>query len=66
MDTRESRTPQEELDHFKEVHEPEDFDNPEPDEDQPEARSSAQGLHWALLGVGVVVVAVVIFVVLRL
>ena len=31
MDTRDNKTPEEELQHFKEVSQPEDFDHPEPD-----------------------------------
>ncbi|GKW48576.1 hypothetical protein [Halomonas sp. NCCP-2165] len=49
MDTRESKTPEEERQHLKEVRQPEDFSNPEPDEDQPEARESAHGVHRVLL-----------------
>ncbi|RTQ99914.1 hypothetical protein [Halomonas nitroreducens] len=59
MDTRESKTPEEELKHFKEVSQPEDYEHPEPDEDQPEARQSPEGLRW-LLPVLIVVVAVVV------
>ncbi|MDN3558224.1 hypothetical protein [Halomonas maura] len=59
MDTRESKTPEEEREHFKEVSQPEDFEHPEPDEEQPEAHQSAQGLTW-LLPVLIVVVAVLV------
>ncbi len=48
MDTRESKTPEEELQHLKAVRQPEDFEHPEPDEDQPEAKSSPHGLHRVL------------------
>lgn len=48
MDTRDSKTPEEELQHLKEVSQPEDFEHPEPDVDQPEARSPAGGLHRVL------------------
>ncbi|MBB3231216.1 hypothetical protein [Halomonas stenophila] len=59
MDTRESKTPEEELEHFKEVSQPEDFEHPEPDEDQPEAHQSPQRLTW-VLPVLIVIVAVVV------
>ncbi|TLF53007.1 hypothetical protein FEI13_02535 [Halomonas urmiana] len=39
MDTRDSKTPEEELQHLKEVSQPEDYDQPEPDVEQPEAKS---------------------------
>jgi hypothetical protein len=55
MDTRESKTPEEELEHLKEVRQPEDFEHPEPDAEQPEARSSPHGMHRVLL----IVIAVV-------
>ncbi|SEL51432.1 hypothetical protein [Halomonas daqiaonensis] len=55
MDNRESKTPEEELQHFKEVSQPEDFDEPEPDAEQPEAKSSPHGLHRVL---PIVIVAV--------
>ncbi|NWN84143.1 MAG: hypothetical protein HLX48_14310 [Halomonas sp.] len=61
MDTRESQTPDEELQHLKAVNEPEDFANPEPDETQPEARDPSRGLSWMLPLVIVVAVAVVGF-----
>ncbi|MDI5892517.1 hypothetical protein [Halomonas rhizosphaerae] len=48
MDTRESKTPEEELQHLKEVSQPEDFEHPEPDEEQPEAKQSSHGLHRVL------------------
>ncbi|MGM0982676.1 MAG: hypothetical protein ACQEXG_04525 [Pseudomonadota bacterium] len=48
MDKRESKTQEEELQHFKEVSQPEDFDHPEPDVEQPEAKSSPHGLHRVL------------------
>ncbi|MDR5865302.1 hypothetical protein [Halomonas koreensis] len=59
MDTRESKTPDEELEHFKEVSQPEDYEHPEPDEDQPEARQAPQSLTWVLPAI-IVVVAVVV------
>jgi len=49
MDTHESKTLEEEREHLKSVRQPEDFEHPEPDEEQPEARESAHGLHWVLL-----------------
>ncbi|WP_027962148.1 hypothetical protein [Halomonas halodenitrificans] len=61
MDTRESQTPDEELQHLKEVSEPEDFANPEPDETQPEAREPSRGLTWVLPLVIVVAAAVIGF-----
>lgn len=48
MDTRDNKTPEEELQHFKEVSQPEDFDHPEPDIEQPEAKESPHGLHRVL------------------
>lgn len=48
MDTRESKTPEEELQHLKEVRQPEDYEHPEPDEEQPEAKASSHGLHRVL------------------
>ncbi|MCL7941872.1 hypothetical protein M8009_16395 [Halomonas sp. ATCH28] len=48
MVTRDSKTPEEELQHLKEVSQPEDFEHPEPDEDQPEAKESPHGLHRVL------------------
>lgn len=47
-DNREDKTPEEELDHLQEVMRPEDFDNPEPDAKQPEAKQSAPGLRRVL------------------
>ncbi|MGM0913303.1 MAG: hypothetical protein ACQEXC_05685 [Pseudomonadota bacterium] len=61
MDTRESQTPEEELQHLKEVSQPEDYEHPEPDEDQPEAREPSRGLPWVLPLAIVVAVAVVGF-----
>lgn len=55
MDTRESKTPEEELEHLKEVRQPEDFEHPEPDEEQPEAKSSAHGMQRVLF----IVIAVI-------
>ncbi len=60
MDTRESHTPEEELQHLKEVKEPEDFEHPEPDEDQPEAREPSRGLSWVLPAIIVLVVVIVV------
>ncbi|WP_168012433.1 hypothetical protein [Halomonas salinarum] len=66
MDTRTSKDSEEELQHFKEVSQPEDFNDPEPDASQPEARESDQGLHWLLpVVVGLVLVAGVAFVLLK-
>lgn len=48
MDTRESKTPEEELEHLKGVRQPEDFEHPEPDAEQPEAKSSPQGMQRVL------------------
>ncbi|MCC5882007.1 MAG: hypothetical protein JJU25_05155 [Halomonas sp.] len=53
MDTRESKTSQEEYEHLKEVRMPEDFEHREPDADQPEAKRPAKGWHWLLLGVAI-------------
>ncbi|MEQ5803081.1 hypothetical protein [Halomonas sp. H10-9-1] len=64
MDTRESQTPEEELQHLKEVNEPEDFDNPEPDETQPEAQEPSRGLPWLLPLAIVLAVAVLGFMLL--
>ncbi|WP_299233480.1 hypothetical protein [uncultured Halomonas sp.] len=61
MDTRQSQTPEEELQHLKEVNEPEDFAHPEPDETQPEAREPSRGLPWLLPLVIVLAVAVLGF-----
>ncbi|ERS85065.1 hypothetical protein [Halomonas sp. PBN3] len=61
MDTRESQTPEEELQHFKEVSQPEDYEHPEPDETQPEAREPSRGLPWVLPLVIVLAVAAVGF-----
>ncbi|MGR2739376.1 hypothetical protein ACUY1T_13085 [Billgrantia sp. Q4P2] len=55
MDTRESKTPQEEYEHLREVRTPEDFEHPEPDAEQPEAKRPAKGWHWLLLGVAIAV-----------
>lgn len=59
MDTRESKTPEEELQRLKEINEPEDFDNPEPDEDQPEAKAPASGLPLLLPITVVAIIALV-------
>lgn len=50
--------PEDELQHLKEVNQPEDFAHPEPDEAQREAREPAHGLHWMLPLVVVVIVVV--------
>ncbi|MDZ7851327.1 MAG: hypothetical protein U5L98_01415 [Halomonas sp.] len=55
MDTRENKTPEERLQQLREVSQPEDFEHPEPDEDQPEAKESTHGLHRVLPIVIVVV-----------
>ncbi|MEQ6888524.1 hypothetical protein ABE957_07545 [Halomonas sp. CS7] len=60
MDTRDSKTPEEELQHLKEVSQPEDFEHPEPDVEQPEARQPAGGMSWLLIVLIVAVAAVVI------
>lgn len=57
MDTRESKTPEEEVEHLKEVGQPEDYDQPEPDAEQPEAKEPPRGLH-RLLPIVIVVVGV--------
>ncbi|MDY7114847.1 hypothetical protein RAN53_00665 [Halomonas sp. SSL-5] len=64
MDTRESQTPEEELEHLKEVNQPEDYEHPEPDETQPEARAPSRGLPWVLPLVIVLAIAVVGFMLL--
>ncbi|MCA1770640.1 MAG: hypothetical protein LC652_12105 [Halomonas sp.] len=65
MDTRESKTPKEELEHLKEVSQPEDFDQPEPDAEQPEAKRSPGGLQRVLpiviVVLGLVVAAMLIY-----
>lgn len=65
MDTHESQTPEEERQHLKEVKQPEDFEHPEPDEDQPEARESSHGLYRvlpiAIAVLGLLVAAMLIF-----
>ncbi|MBB3185582.1 hypothetical protein FHR95_003172 [Halomonas fontilapidosi] len=64
MDTRENKTPEEELQHFKEVSQPEDFEHPEPDAEQPEAKESSHGLHRVLpiviVVIGVLAVAMLL------
>lgn len=55
MDNREDKTPEEEREHLKEVLEPEDFDHPDPDANQPEARKPVGGWRRALPIVIVVV-----------
>ncbi|SDN57657.1 hypothetical protein SAMN04487957_10151 [Halomonas shengliensis] len=64
MDTRESQTPEEELQHLKEVSQPEDYEHPEPEETQPEAREPSRGLPWVLPLVIVLAVAAVGFMLL--
>jgi hypothetical protein len=65
MDTRESKTPDEELEHLKEVKEPEDFEHPEPDARQPEAKAPAKGLQRVLpiviVVLGILVAAMLIY-----
>lgn len=66
MDTRESQTPEEEREHLKEVLEPEDFDDPEPDEMQPEAqkpppRSMQRLLPIIIVVLGLLVAAMLIY-----
>ncbi|RAR60972.1 MULTISPECIES: hypothetical protein [Halomonadaceae] len=66
MDTRTSQSSEEELEHLKEVSQPEDFKHPEPDASQPEALEPAHGLHWVLpIVVVLVLVAGVAFVLLK-
>ncbi|QFU02940.1 hypothetical protein FIU83_14935 [Halomonas sp. THAF5a] len=49
MDTRDdSKTPEEELKHLKEVSQPEDYEHPEPDAEQPEAKSPPGALPRVL------------------
>lgn len=60
MDTKESKTAQEEYEHLREVRMPEDFEHPEPDEDQPEAKQSPQNLHWVLLVAALIAGAILI------
>ncbi|QEA37757.1 hypothetical protein FGL86_00860 [Pistricoccus aurantiacus] len=63
----ESQTPQEELQHLREVNEPEDFEHLEPDEEQHEARQAAGSLIWLLpLSVALVVLVAIFFVVMSL
>ena len=47
MDTRESKTPEEEKDHVLSERIPEDFETSQPQQ-QPEAKKSANGLHKML------------------
>lgn len=65
MDTRESQTPEEELEHLKEVNQPEDFDHPEPDAEQPEAQRPPGGLQRVLpiviVVLGLLVAAMLIY-----
>lgn len=61
MDTREAKTLEEERQHLKEVRQPEDFEHPEPDAGQPEARQSPQGLHWILLISALLAGAILLF-----
>jgi hypothetical protein len=65
MDNRESKTPEEELQHLKEVSQPEDFDHPEPDANQPEAKQSSRGwqrvLPIVIVVLGVLVAGLLMF-----
>jgi hypothetical protein len=65
MDNRESKTPEEELQHLKEVSQPEDFDHPEPDANQPEAKQPSRGwqrvLPIVIVVVGVLVAGLLMF-----
>ncbi|TFH86953.1 hypothetical protein EQG41_08855 [Billgrantia azerbaijanica] len=61
MDTHESKTLEEEREHLKSVRQPEDFEHPEPDEEQPEARESPHGLHWVLLIAALLAGAILLF-----
>ncbi len=60
MDTKESKTPEEELDHLKEVTEPEDFENPEPDAGQPEAKKPPPKTMQRLLPIVIVVLGLLV------
>ncbi|MGJ7457846.1 hypothetical protein ACR80S_00885 [Halomonas sp. MA07-2] len=60
MDTRESQTPEEEREHFKEVLEPEDFKHPEPDEGQPEAKKATPKSMQRLLPIVIVVLGLLV------
>lgn len=59
MDSRESKTREEELEHLKEVSQPEDFDHPEPDANQPEAKQPSRGWH-RILPIVIVVVGILV------
>ncbi|MFY0989706.1 hypothetical protein [Halomonas sp. C05BenzN] len=65
MDTRESKTPEEERVHVMGQRTPEDYDNPEPDEEQPEAKQGPQGLQRVLpivvVLLGLLIAAMLIF-----
>lgn len=60
MDTKESKTPEEELDHLKEVTEPEDFENPVPDAGQPEAKKPPPKTMQRLLPIVIVVLGLLV------
>ncbi|WP_290786500.1 hypothetical protein [Halomonas sp.] len=60
MDTRESKTPEEELDHLKEVLEPEDPDAPDPDATQPEAKKPPPKSMKRLLPIVIVVLGLLV------
>ncbi|MCL7931622.1 hypothetical protein [Halomonas llamarensis] len=65
MDTKESKTPEEEKEHVMDVQDPEHFaENSEPQR-QPEAKKPAGGMHKLLpliiIGVGILVVALLLF-----
>ncbi|GGC88853.1 hypothetical protein [Vreelandella lutescens] len=63
MDTRESKTREEEKEHVLNQRLPEDFDSAEPQR-QPEAKKSPSGLHKLLpivvIGLGLIVAAFII------
>ena len=65
MNNEESKTQQEELEHLKEVKEPEDFEHPEPDARQPEAKAPAKGLQYMLpiviVVLGILIAAMLIY-----
>ncbi|QTF92254.1 hypothetical protein, partial [Halomonas sp. BM-2019] len=60
MDTRESQTPEEERQHLKQVLQPEDFEHPEPDEEQPEAKAPPSKGMQRLLPIVIVVLGLVV------
>lgn len=60
MDTRESKTPEEELDHLKEVLEPEDPEDPDPDATQPEAQKPPPKTMKRMLPIVIVVLGLLV------